>query len=213
MFANNFHSAALRGKGYLTYLNHTRKENWTSREAVHFDVFYIASLWWCTVHWCKETYLIYREGKHICLLVYYWGLCCEILQLNFSQRYYSNVTWNGCVFEPVSFGVVMGNNHWKSQISSVTQNLRSRKPCGHSSMKIFPLHLWQERSFQCNGEDTKFRFEWLIPCLQTRKKGVKRLVRGRNTSILGQNLWKQTEPISLIFNRPETVKSYISTSQ
>ena len=30
------------------------------------------------------------------------------------------------------------------------------------------------------------------------------------TSILGRIVWKQTEPISLIFNRPETVKSYIS---
>ena len=36
---------------------------------------------------------------------------------------------------------------------------------------------------------------------------------GQNTGILGHTLWKQTEPISLIFNRPETVKSYISTSQ
>ena len=38
-------------------------------------------------------------------------------------------------------------------------------------------------------------------------------MRGQNTGILGQTLWKQTEPISLIFNRPETVKSYITTRQ
>ena len=146
------------------------------------------------------------------LLLYYWGLCCEILLLNFSLKYYSNGTLNGCVFEPVSVGVVMRNSHWKSQISSVIQNVRSWKSCGHSSMKRFPLHLWQERSFLCNVEDTKFRFEWLITCPHTRKKGVKRLVRDHNTSILGQTLWKQTEQISLIFNRPKTVKLYISTS-
>ena len=33
------------------------------------------------------------------------------------------------------------------------------------------LQLWQERSFLGNGENTKFGFEWLITCLQTRKKG------------------------------------------
>ena len=143
------------------------------------------------------------------LLLFYWGLCCEILQLSFSLKYYSNGTLNDCAFEPVSVGVVMGNSHWKSQISNVTQNVRSWKSCGHSSMKRFLLLLWQERSFLCNGEDTKFRFEWLITCPQTKKKGVKRLLRGRNTSILEQTLWKQTDPISLIFNRPETVKSYI----
>ena len=143
------------------------------------------------------------------LLLFYWGLCCEILQLSFSLKYNSNGTLNDCAFESVSVGVVMGNSHWKSQISNVTRNVRSWKSCGHSSMKRFPIHLWQERSFLCNGEDTKFRFEWLITCPQTKKKGVKRLLRGRNTSILEQTLWKQTDPISLIFNRPETVRSYI----
>ena len=121
------------------------------------------------------------------LLLYYWGLCCEILQLNFSLKYYSNGTLNGCVFEPVSFGVVMGNNHWKNQISNVTQNVRSWKSCTHSSMKRYPLHLWQERSFLCKGYDTKCRFDWIITCPHSRKKGVKRLVRGRNTSYLLQN--------------------------
>ena len=147
------------------------------------------------------------------LLLYCWGLCCEILKLNFSLKYYSNGTLNVCAFEAVNFGVVMGNSHWKNQISNVAQNVRWWKSCGHSSKKRFPLHLWQARSFLCKEEDTKFRFEWLITCPQTREKGVKRLVRGWNTSVLGQTLWKQTEPISLIFNRPETVKSYISTSQ
>ena len=174
IFANTFHSAALRGRGYLitfwiTYLNHTRKENWTSREAVHFYVFYIASLWWCIVHWCKETHLIYGEGKYICLLVITFVLL-GILQLNFSLKYYSNGTLNDCVFELVSFGVVMGNSYWKSQISNVTLNVRSWKSCGHSSMKIFPLHLWQEISFLCNVEDTKFRFEWLITFPPNQKK-------------------------------------------
>ena len=147
------------------------------------------------------------------LLLIFWGLCCAISQLNFSLKYYSNGSLNGCIFEPVSFGVVMGNGHWKSQISNVTQNVHSWKCCGHSSRKRFLLPLWQERSLLCNGEDTKFHFEWLITCLQTTKNGVKRLVTGRNTSITGQTPWKQTEPISLIFNRPETMKSYTSTSQ
>ena len=72
---------------WIKYLNHTRKENYTSREAVHFYVFYIASFWWCNVHWCKETHLIYEEGKHICLLVitfvllgpFLWGFAAEFL--------------------------------------------------------------------------------------------------------------------------------------
>ena len=59
------------------------------------------------------------------LLLYYWGLCCEILDMNFSLKYYSNGTLNDCVFELVSFGVVMGNSYWKSQISNVTLNVRS----------------------------------------------------------------------------------------
>ena len=32
-------------------------------------MFYIASLWWWIAHWCKETHLIYRKGRHIYLLV------------------------------------------------------------------------------------------------------------------------------------------------
>ena len=104
------------------------------------------------------------------LLLYYCALCCEILQLIFSLEYYSNGTLNGCGFEPVSVGVVVGNSHWKNQISSVTQNVRSWKSCGYSSVKRFPLHLWQERSFLCNGENTNFRFEWLITCPQTGKR-------------------------------------------
>ena len=106
------------------------------------------------------------------LLLHYWGLCCEILQLNFSQKYYSNGALNGCVFEPVSFGVVKEKSHWKSQISNTTQNVRLWKSGSHSSMKKLPLHLWQERSFLCNGKDTKFPFEWSITCPQTRKKGL-----------------------------------------
>ena len=38
-------------------------------------------------------------------------------------------------------------------------------------------------------------------------------MRGRNTNTLRRTLWKQTEQTNLIFNRPETVKSYISTNQ
>ena len=104
------------------------------------------------------------------LLLYYWGLCCEILQLNFSLKYYSNGTLNDCVLEPVIYGVVIGNSPWKKQILNVIQNLRSWKSCGHSSMKRFPLHLLQEISFLCNGEGTKFRFEWLITCPPNQKK-------------------------------------------
>ena len=92
---------------------------------------------------------------------------------------------------------------WASNFSSCNWEFgRLWKSCGHSSLKRFPLHLWQERSFLCNGEDTKFCFERLITCYQTRKKGIKRLVEGRNSSILWQTLWKETEQISLIFNRP-----------
>ena len=55
----------------------------------------------------------------------------------------------------------------------------------------------------------KFSF-WMINYMPpNQKKGVKRLLRDQNTSILGQALWKQTEAISLIFNRSETVESYI----
>ena len=112
------------------------------------------------------------------LLLFYWGLCCEILLLHFSLKYYSNGTINYCVFDPLSSGVVIGNSHWKSQISNVTQNVCSWKSYGHSSLKRFPLHPWQERSFLCNGEGTKFCFEWLITCPQTAKKAVKQLMGG-----------------------------------
>ena len=132
------------------------------------------------------------------LLAYYWGLYCEILQLNFFLKHYSNGSLNGCVFEP---------------------DFKRYTKC--TFMKIFwsfldekippPLMTGKIVSVQWRGH--KFRFEWLITCPQTRKKGVKRLVRGRNTSILGQILWKQTERISLIFKRPETAKLHISTSQ
>ena len=57
------------------------------------------------------------------LLLYYWGLYCGIMQLNFSLKHYSNGTLNDCVFESVNFWVVMGNSNWKSQISNITQNV------------------------------------------------------------------------------------------
>ena len=157
IFANTFHSASLRGRGYLitfwiTYLNHTRKDNWTSREAVHFYVFCIASLWWCIVHWYKETHLIYGEDKHFCLLVITFvllGLCFKILQLNFSLKYYSNGTLNGCVFEPGNFGIATGKARFQT----------THKIYVHENLVVIsPFHLWQERSFLCNGEDTKFLF-------------------------------------------------------
>ena len=173
---------------WITYLNHPKKENWTSREAVHFYVFYIASLWWRIVHWCKETYLIYGDGKHICLLVITFVLLGSLLR-DFAAAFLPKILFKWynklLCFDPLSSEVVIGNSHWKSQISNVTQNVCSWKSYGHSSLKRFPLHPWQERSFLCNGEGTKFRFEWLITCPQTAKKAVKQLMGGRNTSILG----------------------------
>ena len=66
-------------------------------------------------------------------------------------------------------------------------------------------------SVQWKGHKISF---WMINYMSpNQKKGVKRLVRGRNISILGKTLWKQTDQISLIFDRRETVKSQISTSQ
>ena len=189
IFENTFHSADIRGRGYLitfwiTNLIYTRKENWTSNEAVNFYIFYIASLWWCID--AKRNTWFTRGGSISAfsfLLLYWWSLCCKILLLNISLKYYSNGTLIGCIFEPVSFVVSMGNCHWKSQISNVTQNVHSWKSCGHFSMKRFPLHLWQERSFLCYGENTEFRFEWLITCPKTRKKEVKRLLTDWRTSI------------------------------
>ena len=194
----------------------TSKENWPSRESVYFYVFYIVSLWRCIVHWCKETHLIYGEGRFISLLFITFVLSKPLL-CSFAAELISNILYKWYLewlfFEPVHFGDIMCKSHWKSQFSNTTQKVRSWKSCGRSLMKRFPLPLWQEIYFPCIGEDTKFCFEWLITCPQTRKKGVKRLVRRRNASILEQTLWKQTDQISLIFNRSETVKSYISTSQ
>ena len=153
IFANTFHSAAVRGRGYLitfwiTYLNHTRKENWAYREAVYFYVFYIASLWWCIVRWRKKTHLIYGEGKHICLLIITFvllGLCCEILQLNFSLKYYSNDTLNHCVFEPVSFGFVMGIATGKARFQT------SHKMYVHESLMV--ISRWKDSPFTCDRKD------------------------------------------------------------
>ena len=77
------------------------------------------------------------------LFSYYGSLWCEVLQLNLSLKYYSNGTLNGFL-RPVHFGDIMGKSHWKSQISNTTQKVHSWKSCGHSSMKRFPLPLWQE---------------------------------------------------------------------
>ena len=163
IFTKTFHSAALCGWGYpitfwITYLNHTRTENLTSVEIAHFYVFYIAVSGGALSIGTKRH--IWFTGRasifaFLLLLLYYWRLCSEILHLKFSLKDYSNGTLNGFVFEPVI---------WKSQISNVTQNVRSWKSCGHSSMKRFPLHRWRERSFLCNGEDTKFCFQGLITC-------------------------------------------------
>ena len=193
IFANTFHSASLRGRGYLitfwiTYLNHTRKGNWTSKEAVQFYGFYVASLWWCIVHWCKETHLIYGGGgKHIYLLVITFVLLGPLLW-DFAAEFLPKILFKWYLewlcFWASTLWSCNGEDHWWSQISNDTQNVPSWKSCGHSSMKRFPLHPWQERSLLCKWGDTKFRFEWLITCLQTRKKRVKRLVRGRNTSTL-----------------------------
>ena len=163
----------------------------------------------------KDTFDL--RGGQAYLPSYYYFCTIGPLLWDFAAEFLPKILFKwyleSLCFWASKFWICDGNSHWKSQISNVTQNVRSWKPCGHLSMKRFPLHLWQERLFLCNGEDTKFRFQWLITCPQTRKKGIKRLVKGRNTSILGQILWKQTDPISLIFSRSETVKWYISTSQ
>ena len=120
IFANTFHSAALCDTGYLitfwiTYLNHTRKENWTSRESVHF-MFFILRVFGGALSIDAKRHILFTGRASIfaflLLLLHYWGLCCEILQLNFFLKYYSNGTLNDCVFERVSFRVVMGNSHW-----------------------------------------------------------------------------------------------------
>ena len=192
-FANTFHCAALCGRvcliiSWITYLNHTRKENCIFSEGVHFYVFYIASLWWCIVYWCKETHLIYGKGKHTYLLVITFALL-RLLLWDFAAEFLPKILFKWYLewlcFWASKFWSVIGNSYWKSQISNVSQNVLSLKSCGHSSTKRFSLQPWQEISFVCNGEDRKFRFEWLITCLKTRKKGLKRLVRGRNTIILG----------------------------
>ena len=70
-------------------------------------------------------------------------------------------------------------------------------------MKRFPLHQWRGR---------KVSF-WVINYMSHKRE--KKELNGwwgtefLGTSILGRIVWKQTEPISLIFNRPETVKSLL----
>ena len=196
IFANTFHSAAVHSRGYLIkfWMIFTLEKRIDLPGKLLTFMFFISRVSGgaLSIDAKRHIWFTRRAGifASLLLLLYYWGLCCEILQLNFSLKYYSHGTLNVCTFKPVRFGVVMGKSHWKNLISNTKQNVRSWKSCGHSSMKSFPLHLWQERFFLCIGEDTKFCFEWLITCAQTRKKWIKWLVRGRNASILGQILWK-----------------------
>ena len=68
--------------------------------------------------WERQAYL------HSCYYFYTIGaFAVSFLQLRFSLKYYSSGT--GCVFEPVSFDVKLGSNHWKKQILNTTQNVRS----------------------------------------------------------------------------------------
>ena len=148
-----------------------------------------------------KRHLIYGDSRHICLLVItfvvlgplLWDFLAEFISKIFFKWYLEWLHfWASKFWRCENFAFV------KILLSSLDE-------------KIFPSPV--TRFFLCNGENTKFRFEWLITCPQTRKKEVKRLVRSWNTSILEQTLLKQTEPTSLIFNKPETVKSYINTSQ
>ena len=125
----------------------TSKENWSSGESVYFYVFYSASRWRCIVHWCKETHLIYGEGRFICLLFITFVLWKPLLW-GFAAEFISKILFKWHLewlfFRPVHFGDIMGKSHWKSQISNTTQKVHSWKSCGHSSMKRFPFPLWQE---------------------------------------------------------------------
>ena len=91
IFANTFHSAALRGSGYLvTFWMIITLEKRTDLLGKLFTfIFFISQvcLWWCVVHLFKETRLIYVEGRHICLLVitfvilgfFLWNFVAEFL--------------------------------------------------------------------------------------------------------------------------------------
>ena len=79
------------------------------------------------------------------LLLYYWGLCCEILQLNFSLKYYPNGTLNGCVFEPVRFGVVMGNTTGEARFQT------SHKMYVHENLVVIPR--WKDFPFTRHKKD------------------------------------------------------------
>ena len=94
---------------------------------------------------------------------YYRSFCCEVLQLNLSLKYYSNGTLNK--FWRYNRKKPLENPDFKHHTKSALG-----KTCNHSSMKRFPLRLWQEIYFLCNGES------------------VIKLVRRRNTSILEQTL-------------------------
>ena len=143
-----------------------------------------ACLCCCIVHWCKETHLIYGEGRHICLLVITFVLL-GLLLWDFVAEFLTKILLKWYL-------------EWLCFWASMFWSCDRKKPCEKPdlkhhknemispSMKLFPLHLWQERSFLCNGEDTKLRF-WVINYMlpNQKKRGFKRLVRGQNASILG----------------------------
>ena len=85
----------------------------------------------------------------------------------------------------------------------------------HENLQV--ILRWKDFPFTCDRKDlfcakeSMQNFVLVINLVinympPNQKKAVKWLVRGRNTSILGQNLWKQIEPTSLILNRYETVR-------
>ena len=118
-----------------------------------------ACLCCCIVHWCKETHLIYGEGRHICLLVITLVLL-ELLLWDFVAEFLTKILLKWYL-------------EWLCFWASMFWSCDRKKPCEKPdlkhhknkmispSMKLFPLHLWQKRSSLCNGEDTKLRF-WVI---------------------------------------------------
>ena len=128
-----------------------------------------ACLCCCIVHWCKETHLIYGEGRHICLLVItfvllgllLWDFVAEFLTKILLKWY---LEW--LCFWASMFWSCDRKKHAKSQIWNTIK------------MKWFLLR-WNYFPFTCDRKNLfcamertqNFVFESLITCPQTRKKG------------------------------------------
>ena len=161
---------AVHGRSYLitwsSWISHYKRELTCQRSCSLLCFLYRVSGCGLFIDARRYIWFIGRACifAFLLLVLYSWGLSCEIWQLNFSLKYYSNGALNDRIFEVVNFGFVIDSNQWKSQIPNTTQNVRFWKSCSHSSMKRFPVNLWQDRSFLCNWEDTNFCFERFIAC-------------------------------------------------